>query len=348
MVGSNANVPQIPGVAVDTTGHLYVTDSDNSRVLGWRNVSSFSNGQAADLVLGQPDFNSGDATRTVFSGSPAPGTLCYPEGLAVDGAGNLYIADTVNTRVVEYNAPFSACASFPCVGGNANAVFGQAGSFTAASCGTGKIALCFPGAVAVDSSANLYISDTGNNRVLEFNTPLASMTPNTIADVVFGQNGSFSSNACNDGTASGDVNGAGPDSLCHPSGVLVDNIGNLFIADTNNNRVLEYNTPLNSGSGESGAVDTLADMVFGQLGSFTSIGCNIKLCDPTSVAIDSDGNFFIADSGNSQIKEYQIPLGSSAGCTPRSDGSGCPGDTNADLFFGAGCSTETRPRIVCV
>jgi DNA-binding beta-propeller fold protein YncE len=59
-----------------------------------------------------------------------------------------------------------------------------------------------------------------------------------------------------------------------PQGLATDNIGNLYVADTGNNRLLEYNTPLNAASGESGSGDTLADLVFSQSGSFTTALCN--------------------------------------------------------------------------
>ncbi len=106
-------------VAVDTSvspNRLYVADTDNSRVLGYKNVNTFVNGGAADLVIGQPDFLSG-ACNTAGLGASS---LCNPFGIAVDGSGNLYVADQNNNRVLEYNTPFAGCGSFPCVGAGAN------------------------------------------------------------------------------------------------------------------------------------------------------------------------------------------------------------------------------------
>ena len=94
-------------------------------MLGWRDAESFSNGAPADLVIGQPDFLSSDCAVTSNL------SLCIPAGVAVDTSGNLYVADTGNSRVLEYTNPFAACAGvFPCVGGAANLVFGQGGDFT--------------------------------------------------------------------------------------------------------------------------------------------------------------------------------------------------------------------------
>ena len=135
-----------------------------------------ANGAPADLVIGQPDFLSSGCNAT------SAASLCKPTGVAVDASGNLYVADGGNSRVLEYTNPFTACAGvFPCVGGPASLVFGQGGSFTSNTCdsdtedsGSTSIDLCSPIGVAVDASGNLYVADSGNNRVLEYNTPLTA------------------------------------------------------------------------------------------------------------------------------------------------------------------------------
>jgi sugar lactone lactonase YvrE len=363
--GTGLDLPD--AVAVDAQSRLYIVDTSNNRVLGWRDAQSFANGAAADLVLGEPDFRSGGKPGNCRNGNIGPETLCAPAGVAVDRAGNLSVADSGDNRVLEYDTPFASCASFPCVGAPANRVFGQNDNFTTATtsklrCNNGKArgdinglgsdSLCDPQGVAVDGPGNLYVADVGNNRVLEYNTPLAAHSGergagDTIADAVFGQNGNFTTNLCSDGSAPGDLLGEGPDSLCFqdasgvPSGaVAVDTIGNLYVADEGDNRVLEYNTPLNRGSGESGAGDTIADLVFGQNGSFTSDGCNAgaasgdsnglgpdSLCDPVGVAVDGAGDLYVADLGNSRVLEYNTPLQSHSGAAGA-------GDAVADFVFG--------------
>src|SRR5271155_3581903 len=94
------------GAALDTSvspNRLYVADSYNNRVLGWNNAAGFINGAPADLVIGQTDV-----FAQLILGACSPPTasnLCFPEGIAVDHNGNLYVADTRNNRVLEYFAP---------------------------------------------------------------------------------------------------------------------------------------------------------------------------------------------------------------------------------------------------
>ncbi len=340
---------------------FYVADEENSRVLGWSNVTSFTNGASADLVLGQPDFSTGRC----FSGTSAgdvkgvgPDSLCFPEGVAVDKNGNLYVADSLGNRVLEFNQPFAACQTPPCVGPAANLVFGQGAAgnnFSAVTCADGfqgapspsATAMCSPNAVALDAAGNLYVSDSGNNRVLEFNTPLANpLAPNVTASVVFGQGtpgNNFSANACADG-----FDGAPPTSatgLCVSAGVALDSKGNLFISDEANSRVLEFNAPLANPS----APNVTANLVFGQGASgtnFSGNSCNgssssappsaVLLCEPKQVALDSQDNLFVADSLNNRVLKYNVPLANP----------GAPNVT-ANLVYGQGSAGNDFTDNIC-
>ena len=319
MDAQSLNLPV--GVAIDTSttpNHVYVADSSNNRVLGWNDVTSLTNGAYADLVIGEPDFLSN-------IGGTSAALLNTPYGVAVDSSGNLYVADTVNHRVLEFDNPFSACGGvFPCVGGSAHLVFGQGGSFTTRIPNNGGVSansLWMPFAVAVDSSGNLYVADTFNQRVLEYDTPI---TTDTTADKVFGQFGFFTINACNQ-------SGESASSLCNPEGVAVDGSGNVYVADYSNDRVLEYNTPLTT--------DTTADIVFGVCGQdFTGSLCSSgpaanSMDGPKEVAVDGSGNLYVADSFWERVLEFTAPL------TP---------NTTADTVFGqggsftsVGCNSDT-------
>jgi hypothetical protein len=163
----------------------------------------------------------------------------------------------------------------------------------------------------VDGSDHVYVADSSNNRVIEYNAPL---TIGAAAATVFGQGGSFTSIACNFDTGGTFSSPPTAIDLCDPSGVALDGTGNLYVSDYNSHRVLEYNTPLNPSSGESGAGDATADTVFGHSGSFTSKTCNSggvnagSMCVPTGLAVDGSGNLYVADGFNNRVLEYNTPL----------------------------------------
>ena len=259
-------------------------------------ASSAPGDDAADRVFGQ---GGSFASNTCNLGGISAGSLCGASGTAVDGAGNLYLADFFNNRVLEYDNPLATDAI-------ADRVFGQL-NFTAGSCNQGAGSgspsagsLCQPYGVAVDDGANVYIADSGNDRVLEYDSPL---TTDTVADRVFGQL-NFTAGNCNQGSGFGSPSAG---SLCEATGVAVDAAGNLYVTDFNNNRVLEFDTPLTT--------DTVADRVFGQGGSFTSSTCVLgagtnagTLCQPIGVAVDAAGNVYVSDTPNERVLEFDSPL----------------------------------------
>lgn len=325
--GRGLNTPD--SVAIDAAGHLYVADSSNNRVLGWRKAASLTNGAPADIVIGQPDFYSNAcATSRVGLCLLSPDGAAAASALAVDSADNLYVADTNNERVLEYNQPFNRkqmLSTEISVGQPANLVFGQNGSFVTNNCNLGTDqasagSLCYPQGLAVDSAGNLFIADTVNNRVLEYDAPLkrtgvGSLGNYAIADNVFGQQ-DFTTGHPHGSDCAGRPSAS---NLCYPVGVAVDSAGNVYISDLYNSRVLEYNSPLVA-TGDPTSGDAIADVVFGQGGSFATntISCSgitgdsptsaDGLCEPGGVAVDSAGNVYIADPLNNRVLEYDRPL----------------------------------------
>jgi len=274
--GISANSLYVPyGVALDSIGNLYVADLLDNRVLFYPSGST-----TATRVYGQ---GGSFTTNTANNGGVSANSLSEPIGVALDSSGNLYVVDLANSRVLFY----------PSGSTTATRVYGQGGSFTTNTPNNGGISansLYYPSGVALDSSGNLYVSDIDNNRVLFYRSG------GTTATRVYGQGGSFTTNTANNG-------GVSANSLSEPRGVALDSIGNLYVADYLNSRVLFYP----SGS-------PTATRVYGQGGSFTSNTANNggisanSLYDPFGVALDSSGNLYVADEPNSRVLFY--PSGS--------------------------------------
>jgi uncharacterized protein (TIGR03437 family) len=184
---TNAELYLPYGVAVDAASNLYIADTFNYRI---RNVS----GGVITTVAGNGTEGFGRDTGPATS-SP----LYYPYGVAVDSAGNLYIADTDNQRIRKVS----------------NGVIS-----TVAGDGPSPDYLSFPQGVAVDSAGNLYIADTNNHSIRKVS--------NGVMTTVAG-NGTHG--------FSGDNGPATSAQLYYPSGVAVDSAGNLYIADTSNSRI---------------------------------------------------------------------------------------------------------------
>lgn len=275
-----------PGAAAsDAAGRLYIADAGNNRVLQF---DSPLTSQTATRVFGQPNFTSNSVNNCGCS-VPNASSLSVPSDVAVDSSGRLYVADFGNHRVLEYDSPLTSQT--------ANRVFGQGGSFTTATCTAPSVSassMCYAGNVAVDSGGRLYVADADENRVLEFDSPLSSQ----VATKVIGQGGSFTTGDCNAG-------GRNAATLCTPQGLALDSGGRLFISDSGNNRVLEYDSPLTSQT---------ANRVFGQGGSFSAGSANNggvtggSLAFPVGLRVDFGSALYVADDANNRVLKYDHPL----------------------------------------
>jgi uncharacterized protein (TIGR03437 family) len=191
--GRELNSPQ--AVALDLSvkpPHLYVSDTLNNRVLGWKDATTFANGAFADIVIGQ-----GDLFTTLPQGPRSGSTrtssgLTDPMGMAVDANGNLYIIDAGNNRILRFPKPFTQTGDqFP------DMVIGQQNfsSNVANSGGVSATTVNFtPGGsvsqafLKFDTSQNLWVADVGNQRVLEYQaSDLAKGANGPAAVIVLGQ-----------------------------------------------------------------------------------------------------------------------------------------------------------------
>ena len=286
----------VSSVAVDKVGgYLYVSDGNNNRVLGFSSISALTNGEAAALVIGQPDFET-----TTANSQPEPQKNLYlPTGIAVDSNENLYVADYNHNRILVFSNPFATMASTGQTAGfSAFMVIGQGGDFSSTSCNVGgslpsQSTICDPNAIAIDASNNLWVADAGNNRVLEFDNPVG--TNNLSANLVLGQP-NFTSNLANQGST------VSATTLYNPAGVAVDSNGNVYVSDYYNQRALEFNAPSTN--------DPAANQVWGQGGLFTTSSCDnggvlaTSLCYPIGIAVDGSNNVYIADWDNSRVLEF--------------------------------------------
>ena len=194
------------GIAVDTSGHLFIADSGNMRVRKVDLSTGIITTVAGRGVYDPPLGDNGPATAA---------SLCFPRGVAVDTNGNLFISDTQNDRIRKVDHSTGIITT---VAGNGTTGFGGDGSSATSA------SLNNPSSVAVNGSGNLFIVDYANNRIREVNHStgiIITVAGNGIAG--FG----------------GDGNSATSASLNSPYGVAVDGSGNLFITD--NGRVRKVN-----------------------------------------------------------------------------------------------------------
>lgn len=267
----------------DSAGNLYIGDVATYTV---RKVAA-----ATGIIT--PYAGNGKAA---YSGDGGPATVASiygPAACALDSAGNLYIADVGNNVVRKITASTGIITT---VAGNGVG----AGTATGGFSGDGGLAtqaeLEIPNGVAVDSVGNLFISDMGNQRVREVDAASGIIT--TIAG-----NGTYGYSG-NGGAATSAMMG-------NPQQLALDGSGNLYIAEQGESVVVKVNLSSGiittvAGDGTTGRDSGTANpTIVGDGGLATKA----KLAQPQGVALDADGNIFIADSNNGRVRKVTVSTG---------------------------------------
>ena len=244
-------------VAADAAGNVYFTDFGNNRVRKvdtHDSISTFAGNGTAGF--------SGDG------GAATAAELNHPVGIAIDNAGNVYIADYDNDRIRKV----SASGIITTIAGNGSPYSGDGGPATAAG-------VSLPGGVAVDNLGNVYIPEYYDNRVREINTA-------GIINTIIGNGNAGYSGDGGPATAA-EINGS--------SGVWIDASGNIYVGDFYNNVIRKVNT--------SGIISTVVGT---GTGGYTGDGGNAtaaELNHPSNMIFDAAGNMYISDIGNNVIRK---------------------------------------------
>lgn len=240
---------------------------------------------AAAVLAAGAGAVSGEDTITTIAGSGSDGSsgdggqatsasLRSPAGVAVDGEGNVYVVDTTGARVRKVT-PDGLIVT---VAGSGEAGFsGDGGPATEAR-------LSLPMDVAVDAAGNLYIADYANNRVRK-------VTPAGVITTIAGSGGSG---------YTGDGGLATLARLDNPRGVAVDDAGNVYIADQDNNCVRRVS--------RDGLITTIAGTGTGGYSGDGGQATSARLRFPSDVAVDGAGNVYIADNGNHRVRKVAAGL----------------------------------------
>jgi len=256
---------------------------------------AFANGENGSVVIGQPNFTALEKVSPTVNSS----RLSDPTDVKFDSSGNLWVVDAANSRILEFKAPFTNDEQASLVLGEPNLETSFIGGTTFIN-GT---VLYVPEAIAFDSSGNLWVSDSGDSRIVEFTAPFST---DENASLVLGE----------PTLAVGAVGGTVPASqtnLNAPGGLTFDSSGNLWVADSGFDRVIEFKAPFSDGEAASAVLgqDNYTAKEFpNEPGCPPNCGqpTAATLYGPNDVAFDSSGNLWVADRNDHRVSEFTAPF----------------------------------------
>ena len=306
-------------IAVDAYGNIYISDTENNRIRVVTKSTGFITTVAGNGLKGF----SGDG------GQATSAAIAQPQSIAVDADGNIYIADTENSRIRKVMTNTGVITT---VAGNGQ--YGTAGDRGYAT----SAQLSLPRGVAVDASGNIYISDSSN--MIRMVTRRTGIISTAIGSVT--------------GGFSGDGEVPSTARLNLPQGITVDTLGNLYIADTNNNRIRKVGSEAFTAAPTSSPIllpiiiTTVAGSAGAGRGGDGGLATSSQLNYPADVAVDASGNIYIADKNNHVIRM----VAKSTGIITTVVGNGQPGYSGdggqaaaAQLYYPQGVAVDAYGNI---
>jgi prepilin-type N-terminal cleavage/methylation domain-containing protein len=290
--GASAMFNDPRGIAVDTSGTVYVADTNNHRI---RKITS---GGVVTTLAGSGAFGFAD-------GSGASAQFRFPQGIAVDTSGTAYVADSNNHRIRKITS-----------GGVVTTLAGS-GTLGFADGPGASAQFSYPNGVAVDTSGNVYIGDSGNHRIRKIDS--SGIVSTLAGSGVFG----FA-----DGTGISAQ-------FYYPVGITIDSSGTLYVADQQNYRIRKITS--------SGVVTTLAGSGTG--GFADGPGTSAQFNYPIGIAIDNSGTIYVGEVYNWRIRKLNtgglVSTLAGSGVQGFADGTG----TSAQFYYPAGIAVDASGSV---